>query len=57
MEKLSWFAYIHPQVYRYAQVDVPCRQTIIRRIRVELHLTVTLKKTLQIPTFPVDIHF
>jgi len=34
--------YIHPHVSRYAQVDVPCRQTIIRRIRVELFLTVTL---------------
>ncbi|MDP4980008.1 MAG: hypothetical protein NWQ21_11170, partial [Desulfobacterales bacterium] len=35
--------YIHPHVSRYAQVDVPCRQTIIRRNRVELFLTVTLK--------------
>ena len=34
--------YIHPHVSRYAQVDVPCRQTIIRRNRVELFLTVTL---------------
>jgi hypothetical protein len=34
--------YIHPHVYRYAQVDVPCRQTIIRRNCVELFLTVTL---------------
>jgi hypothetical protein len=34
--------YIHPPVSRYAQVDVPCRQTIIRRKRVELFLTVTL---------------
>jgi hypothetical protein len=35
--------YIHPHVFRYAQVDVPCRQTIIRRNRLELFLTVTLK--------------
>jgi len=35
--------YIHPHVSRYAQVDVPCRQTIIRRNRVELFLTVTLR--------------
>ena len=34
--------HIHPHVSRYAQVDVPCRQTIIRRNRVELFLTVTL---------------
>ena len=35
--------YIHPHVSpRYARVDVPCRQTIIRRNRVELFLTVTL---------------
>ena len=34
--------YIHPHVSRYAQVDVPCRQTMIRRNRVELFLTVTL---------------
>ena len=34
--------YIHPHVSRYAQVDVPCIQTIIRRNRVELFLTVTL---------------
>jgi hypothetical protein len=34
--------YIHPHISRYAQVDVPCRQTIIRRNRVELFLTVTL---------------
>jgi hypothetical protein len=34
--------YIHPHVSRYAQVDVPCRQTIIRRNRVKLFLTVTL---------------
>jgi len=37
--------YIHPHVSRYAQVDVPCRQTIIRRNRVELFLTVTLNRT------------
>ena len=36
--------YIHPHVSRYAQVDVPCRQTIIRRNRVELFLTVTLNR-------------
>jgi predicted ferric reductase len=36
--------YIHPHVSRYAQVDVPCRQTIIRRNRVELFLTVTLTR-------------
>ena len=36
--------YIHPHVSRYAQVDVPCRQTIIRRNRVELFLTVTPKR-------------
>ena len=36
--------YIHLHVSRYAQVDVPCRQTIIRRNRVELFLTVTLKQ-------------
>ena len=35
--------YIHPHVSRYAQADVPCRQTIIRRNRVELFLAVTLK--------------
>ena len=35
--------YIHLHVSRYAQVDVPCRQTIIRRNRVELFLTVTLR--------------
>ena len=35
--------YIHPHVSRYAQVDVPCRQAIIRRNRVELFLAVTLK--------------
>jgi hypothetical protein len=35
--------YIHPHVSRYAQEDVPCRQTIIRRNRVELFLTVTLE--------------
>ena len=35
--------YIHPHVSRNAQVDVPCRQTIIRRNRVELFLTVTLR--------------
>ena len=35
--------YIHQHVSRYAPVDVPCRQTIIRRNRVELFLTVTLK--------------
>ena len=34
--------YIHPHVSRYAQVDVPCRNTIIRRNRVALFLTVTL---------------
>jgi hypothetical protein len=34
--------YIHPHSSRYAQVDVSCRQTIIRRNRVELFLTVTL---------------
>jgi hypothetical protein len=34
--------YIHPHISRYAQVDVPCRQTIIRRNRGELFLTVTL---------------
>ncbi|MEN8691624.1 MAG: ferredoxin reductase family protein, partial [Desulfobacterales bacterium] len=33
-----------PHVSRYAQVDVPCRQTIIRRNRVELFLTVTLTR-------------
>ena len=38
--------YIHPHVSRYAQVDVPCRQTIIRRNRVELFLTVTLTRLL-----------
>ena len=36
--------YIHPHASRYAQVDVPCRQTIIRRNRVELFLTVTLTR-------------
>jgi hypothetical protein len=36
--------YIHPHVSRYAQVDVPCRQTIILRNRVELFLTVILSK-------------
>ena len=36
--------YIHPHVSRYARVDVPCRQTIIRRNRVELFLTVTLTR-------------
>jgi hypothetical protein len=39
--------YIHPHVSRYAQVDVPFRQTIIQRIRVELFLTVTLCPTSQ----------
>jgi len=34
--------YIHPHISRYAQVDVPCRQTIIWRNRVELFVTVTL---------------
>ena len=34
--------YIHPHVFRYAQMNVPCRQTIIRRNRVELFLTVIL---------------
>jgi len=34
--------YIHPNVSRYAQVNVPCRQTIIRRNLVDLFLTVTL---------------
>jgi hypothetical protein len=33
---------IHPHVSRYAQVDVPFRQTIIRRNRAALFLTVTL---------------
>jgi hypothetical protein len=33
--------YIHPHVSRNAQVDVPCRQTKIRRNRVEFFLTVT----------------
>jgi hypothetical protein len=36
--------YIHPHVSRYALVDVPCRQTTIRRNRVELFLTVTLSQ-------------
>jgi len=36
--------YIHPHVSRYAQVDVPCRQTIIRRNREKLFLTVTLTR-------------
>ena len=35
---------IHPHISRYAQVDVSCRQTIIRRNRVELFLTVTLTR-------------
>ena len=35
--------YIHPHASRYAQVDVPRRQTTIRRICVALFLTVTLK--------------
>jgi len=39
--------YIHPHVSRYAQLDVPCRQTIIRRNRVELFLTVTLNQKRQ----------
>jgi hypothetical protein len=34
--------YIHPHVSRYAQVDEPCRQTIIWRNRLELFLNVTL---------------
>jgi hypothetical protein len=38
--------YIHRHISRYAQVDVPCRQTIIRRNRVELFLAVTLKHEL-----------
>jgi hypothetical protein len=37
---------MHPHVSRYAQVDVPCRQTIIRCNRVELFLTVTLTRLL-----------
>ena len=45
--------YIHPHVSRYAQVDVPCRQTIIRRNRVELFLTVTLKQVF-LPTAQFD---
>jgi len=37
--------YIHPHVSRYARVDMPCRQTIIRRNRLELFLSVTLMTT------------
>ena len=44
--------YIHPHVSRYALVDVPCRQTIIRRNRVELFLSVTLSQY-GITSFPV----
>jgi len=33
--------YLNPRVTAYAQVDVPRRQTIIRRNRVDLFLTVT----------------
>ena len=36
--------YIHPHVSRYAQVDVPCRQTIIQRNRVELFFAAALKR-------------
>jgi uncharacterized protein (DUF302 family) len=36
---------LHPPTRtRYAQADVPCRQTIIRRNRVELFVAVTLKE-------------
>jgi len=36
--------YIHPHVSRYTQVDVFCRQTIIRRNREKLFLNVTLTR-------------
>jgi uncharacterized protein (DUF302 family) len=36
--------YIHPHVSRYAQADVRCRQTIIRRNCVELFVAVTVKE-------------
>jgi hypothetical protein len=38
--------YIHPHVSRYAQADVPCRQTAIRRNRVKLFRTVILTRLL-----------
>jgi hypothetical protein len=40
--------YIHPHISRYAQVNVPCRQTIIRRNHVELFLTVTLRPKVEV---------
>jgi hypothetical protein len=53
--------YIHPHVSRYACVDAPCRQTIIRRNRVELFLTVTLiltsKKLICRPIYVSSGHF
>jgi hypothetical protein len=49
--------YIHPHVSRYAQVDVPSRQTIIRRNRVELFLTVTLTNLGQLIEQGLDHHF
>ena len=37
--------YIHPRTFRYAQVDVPCRQTINRCNLVELFLTVPPRRS------------